>query len=258
MIAETWGGRTLVLSFVRRQYQLRYRQSLAGLSWAVIPPLISLIVATVVFHKTLGVDTGATPYALFALAGLAPWSFFAGALSSGIPSVAMQQTMVTRLAFPRASIPLSVVGTGLIDLGITAVLFLGFVIVTGAGLPITALWALPLLLIEIVFATGIVLFGSALNVFARDIRLAIPLITQMWLYLTPVMYPLSKVPHGLRAFYLANPMTGLIESFRRVLILPGRAPDIDILLPSIIGAVVALLIGVWYFGATQARFADVI
>jgi ABC-type polysaccharide/polyol phosphate export permease len=249
MIAETWGGRTLVLS--------RYRQSMAGLAWAVIPPLISLVVATVVFHKALGVQTGDTPYYLFALAGLAPWSFFSSVLTGGVPSVAVQQTMVTRLAFPRGAIPLSMVGTGLIDLAITVVLFLAVVFAIGPGLPVTALWALPLLLIEIVLATGLVLFGSALNVFARDIRLAVPLITQMWLYLTPVMYPLSQVPERLRPLYLANPMTGLIASFRRVLI-AGHAPDLGVLLPSMIGAVVALLIGVWYFGATESRFADVI
>jgi lipopolysaccharide transport system permease protein len=258
MIAETWGGRTLVLSFVRRQYQLRYRQSAAGLLWAVIPPLVSLLVATVVFHEALGVSTGDTPYWLFALAGLAPWSFFAGVVSSGVPSVAMQQTMVTRLAFPRVAIPLSMIGTGLIDLGITVALFLGAAIVTGHGVPLTALWAVPLLLLEIVFATGIILLGSALNVFARDIRLAVPLVVQMWIYLTPVMYPLSEVPDGLRPLYLANPMTGLIESFHRVLISPGLGPELDILLPSIIGAVVALVVGAWYFGSTQKSFADVI
>ncbi len=257
MIAETWRGRTLVLSFVRRQYQLRYRQSLAGLGWAVIPPLISLLVATVVFHKALGVESGDTPYYLFALSGLAPWSFFSSVLTAGVPSVAMQQTMVTRLAFPRASIPLSMIGTGLIDLAITVVLFIIVVIASGIGLPLTSLWAFPLLLIEIVLATGLILFGSALNVFARDIRLAVPLITQMWLYLTPVMYPLSKVPHSLLPFYRANPMTGLIMSFRRVLI-GGHAPDLGDLWPSIVGAVVALVIGVWYFGATKSRFADVI
>ena len=259
LIAETWGGRTLVLSFIRRQYQLRYRQSMAGLLWAVIPPLISLLVATVVFHQALGVDTGDTPYWLFALAGLAPWSFFAGVLSAGVPSVAMQQTMVTRLPFPRVSIPLSMVGTGLIDLGITAVLFVGAAIVTGHGLPLTALWAIPLLLLEIIFVTGIVLLGSALNVFMRDIRLAVPLLVQMWLYLTPVMYPLEKVPDNLRPLFLANPMTGIIESFHRVLISPpAAAPDLETLLPSIIGAVAALVIGAWYFGATESRFADVI
>jgi lipopolysaccharide transport system permease protein len=258
MIAETWGGRMLVLSFVRRQYQLRYRQSAAGVLWAVIPPLASLFVGTIVFSKTLGVKTGDVPYQLFALAGLAPWSFFAGVVSSGVPSVAMQQTMVTRLAFPRAAIPLSMVGIGLIDLGITSVLFVVYAIIIGEGVPVTALWAFPLLLLEVVLATGIVLLGSALNVFARDIRLAIPLITQLWLYLTPVMYPLSEVPPNLKPLFRANPMTGLIESFHLVLLNPGRAPDLEILLPSIIGAVVAVVIGTWYFSSTQARFADVI
>jgi lipopolysaccharide transport system permease protein len=193
---------------------------------------------------------------LFVLAGLAPWSFFAGALSAGIPSVAMQQTMVTRLAFPRAAIPLSIIGIGLLDLGITMTMFIGFAIFSGAGLPLTALLAPFLLVIEVVFAAGVVLFGSALNVFARDIRLAIPLIVQLWLYLTPVMYPLDTV-ENLRPLFLLNPMTGLIESFRAVLI-DGVLPDPTILLPSIIGAVVAAVVGTWYFASTEPRFADVI
>jgi lipopolysaccharide transport system permease protein len=257
MITETWGGRTLVLSFIRRQYQLRYRQSFAGIAWAVVPPLASLVVATVLFRDVLEVDTRGVPYPLFALAGLAPWSFFAGVLSSGIPSVAMQQTMVTRLAFPRVAIPLSIVGIGLIDLAITTTLFLGYAIVTGAGLPLTALWAPLLLLIEVIFATGVILFGSALNVFARDIRLGIPLAVQLWQFLTPVMYPLTEVPGNLRGLYRANPMSGLIESFRTVMI-DGNAPELGVLMPSMIGAVVALALGAWYFAATEPRFADVI
>jgi ABC-type polysaccharide/polyol phosphate export permease len=165
--------------------------------------------------------------------------------------------MVTRLAFPRAAIPLSIVGIGLIDLGITTVMFLVFAIVSGQGLPITALLAPILLVIEVLFAAGVILFGSALNVFARDIRLAIPLIVQLWLYLTPVMYPLDTVSEELRPLFLLNPMTGLIESFRAVLI-EGVVPDPVILLPSIIGTVVALVVGTWYFASTEPRFADVI
>jgi lipopolysaccharide transport system permease protein len=257
MIADTWGGRTLVLSLVRRQYQLRYRQSFAGIAWAVIPPLAGVVVATVVFHGVLDVQTPGVSYPLFALAGLAPWSFFAGTLSAGVPSVAMQQTMVTRLAFPRAAIPLSIVGIGLIDLGITTVMFIGFAVISGEGLPLTALLAPLLLVIEVVFAGGVVLFGSALNVFARDIRLAIPLIVQLWLYLTPVMYPLDTVSEDLRPLFLLNPMTGLIESFRAVLI-EGVVPDMTVLLPSIIGAIVAIVVGTWYFSSTEPRFADVI
>jgi lipopolysaccharide transport system permease protein len=257
MIVDTWRHRTLVLSFVRRQYQLRYRQSIAGIAWAVVPPLVSLLAATIVFHEVIGVDTGSVSYPLFALAGLAPWSFFASSVSAGIPSVSAQQSMVTRLAFPRSAIPLSILGTGLLDLTITSTLFVGFAIVTGAGLPLTALWAPLLLVLEIVFAIGVVLLGSALNVFARDIRLAVPLIVQLWLLLTPVMYPLDTVPDHLRGLYLANPMTGLIESFRRVLI-EGQIPEASILVPSILGAVLTLVIGAWYFAVTESRFADVI
>jgi lipopolysaccharide transport system permease protein len=258
MITETWARRTLVLSFVRRQYQLRYRQSFAGIAWAIVPPLAGVVVATVVFHGVLEVETPGVPYPLFALAGLAPWSFFAGALGAGVGSVATQQTMVTRMAFPRAVIPLSVIGIGLIDLGITTVLFIGYAIVTGAGIPLTALWLPVVLLIEIVFATGVVLLGSAMNVFARDIRLAIPLVAQFWLTLTPVMYPLESVDEPLRRVYTLNPMAGLIESFRSVMIAPGHAPELSVLLPSMIGAAVALGVGVWYFAATEPRFADVI
>ena len=239
MIVETWDRRALVLSFVRRQYQLRYRQSLAGFVWAIVPPIASLVVATLVFHEVIGVDTGDVPYPLFAFAGLAPWSFLASSLSAGVPSIAMQQAMVTRLAFPRSAIPISAIGTSLLDLGITCVVFVTFVMLTSGGLPLSALWAPLLLLIEIAFVAGIVLFGSALNVFARDIRLAVPLLVQLWLLLTPVLYPLSDVPADLRRFYLMNPMTGLIESFRRVLI-EGHAPEPSMLVPSLIGTVVAL------------------
>jgi homopolymeric O-antigen transport system permease protein len=257
IVVETWRHRILLLSFVRRQYQLRYRQSLVGVLWAVIPPLASLAVATLVFHEVIGVETGSVSYPLFVLAGLAPWSFFSTGLTSGVSSIVAQQTMVTRLAFPRSAIPLSILGTGLIDLGITSLLFVGFAIITGVGIPLTALWAPLLLLIEIVFTAGVVLFGSALNMFVRDVKLAVPLLAQLWLFLTPVMYPLSTVPERLRPIYLANPMTGLIESFRDVLI-NGRSPDPGVLTASLVGTVLAFVIGAWYFAATEPRFADVI
>ena len=257
MIVDTWRHRMLVLSFVRRQYQLRYRQSFAGIVWAIVPPIVGVVAGVLVFDKVLGVDTGDVPYPLFAFAGLVPWSFFASGVSAGVPSVAVQQTMITRLAFPRAAIPISTVGTGLIDLGITAALFVGYAYLLGPGLPLTALLAPLLLLIEIAFVLGVVFLGSALNVFARDIRLAIPLIVQLWLLLTPVMYPLSEVPDKYEAFYLANPMTGLIASFRSVLI-EGEIPDATFLLPALIGSVVMLAIGTWYFSATESRFADVV
>jgi lipopolysaccharide transport system permease protein len=252
-----WRYRALTTGLVYRQYQLRYRQSAGGILWAIVPPIASLLVATIVFHRVIGVQTGKVPYALFTLAGLAPWTFFSSAISLGVPSVIGSAQMVQRLPFPRAVLPLSVLGTALIDLFVALLAFVVYAYITGAGLPITALWFPPLLLIEIVLAIGVTMLGSALNVFARDIRLAVPLIVQLWLFLTPVMYPLSTVPASLRTWYLVNPMTGLVEAFRDVLIY-GNAPAMADLIPSLIGAVVLLVIGTWYFTTTEPRFADVI
>jgi lipopolysaccharide transport system permease protein len=254
-----WRYRSLTMTMVKRQYQLRYRQSLVGFVWAIFPPIASLLVATLVFHKVIGVESGSknVSYPLFALAGLAPWTFFTSAVSSGVPSVVGSIQLVTRFSFPRAVLPISFLGTALIDLALTAGIFVGYVLVTAVGIPLTALLFPLLLAIEIVLATGIILLGSALNTFARDIRLAVPIVMQLWLFLTPVMYPLSIVSHSLRPFFLANPMTGVIENFRNILVY-GKPLDWSLLTPSLVAAVALLIIGTWYFGAVEDRFADVV
>jgi len=259
VLHRLWTYRDLVVSLIRRQFQLRYRQSLVGISWAIFPPLASLLVATVVFHEVIGVQSpkAGVSYPLFTLAALTPWTFFANSLTSGVPSIVGSMQMVTRLPFPRAVIPLSMIGTSLLDLGIASVGFVVFAIVTGSGIPLTALWFPALLALEVILVIGVVLLGSAINVFARDVRLAIPLLTQLWLFLTPVMYSLESVPDSLRPLYLINPMTGLVELFRQVLAY-GQAPSLDLVVPALAGAVALLLVGFWYFTAIEDRFADVI
>lgn len=257
MLQRVWRDRHLLLALIRRQFNLRYRQSFVGFAWAILPPLANLVAATIVFNKVVQVDTGDVPYAVFALAALAPWSLFAGSLMQGMQSLIQGHLMVTRFAFPRAVLPLSAVGLGLVDLGVSGLLFILFIYLLGVGLPATALWFLALLVVEIVFVVGLVLLGSALNVFARDVRIAVPLLVQVWLLLTPVMYPLSDVPESLRPWYLLNPMTGLIESFRRVLVY-GHAPETSMLIPAAIGALFFFVLGTWYFSTTESRFADVI
>lgn len=254
MIRALWSHRDLVVSLVRRQFQLRYRQSAAGVAWAILPPLVTVGAATIVFAEVAKVDTGAIPYPLFAFAALTPWTFFASCLTFGVPSVVQSHGMVTRLAFPRAALPLSMIGLAFVDLAIAAATFVIFVYVTGNALPLTALWFPVLFLVELVLVVGVVLIGSSLNVFARDVKLAIPLLTQLWLFLTPVLYPL---PERFRSWYVLNPMTGVVESFRDVLV-RGQAPDLGLLVPAIIGALVLLLAGWWYFSVTEHRFADVI
>jgi len=247
----------LVLSLAQREYRVRYRQSTVGILWAVIPPIVSVAAATLVFHRVVGVRTGGVPYPLFAFAGLAPWTFLASSLSFGVPSVINAWQTITRIPFPRVALPLAMIATAVIDLALATATFVVFVYVTGGSLPITALWYPVIFLVELILAIGVVLLGSALNVFARDVKLLIPLLIPMWLLLTPVLYPLASVPDNLRPFYLINPMTGIVESFRDVLI-AGIGPEISVIGPSILGAVVAFALGTWYFSSTERRFADVI
>ena len=258
VLARLWAHRALVFTLVRRQYQLRYRQSAVGFWWALLPPLATLGVGAVLFQQVARVDTGDAPYGVSTLAALIPWTFFANSVILGVPSIVGSVSMITRLSFPRAVLPVSMVGLSLVDLVITSGAFLAFALIQGTGVPLTALWAPVLLLLEIPLVLGMVLLGSALNVFARDIRLAVPLLVQFWLFLTPVMYALpSEASPQIRSFYLLNPMTGLVESFRRVLVY-GQPPSAELLVPAMIGAAAALLIGVWYFGSTEPRFADVV
>lgn len=257
LIAEILRHRYLLATFVRRQYQLRYRQSAAGILWAFVAPVMLLVTATIVFDRVARVDTGDAPYTLFVLAGLVPWTFFASSLTFGVPSVVSAQTMVSRLPFPRSVLPIGMIGTALLDLVVSLLLFLGFSVGLGEGIPATAIAFPVLLLIEMVLVLGLVLVASALNVFARDLRFLVPLVVQLWLFLTPVMYPLSAVPDRLRVLYDLNPMTGLVEGSRALLVY-GEAPDPSILIPAAVGALLAFAIGTWYFGAVEDRFADVV
>jgi lipopolysaccharide transport system permease protein len=257
MIRRLWRFRELVAAMTRVQFQLRFRQSFVGVLWAVLPPLLTLGVAAVVFGGVVKVNTGDTPYVVATMAALAPWTFFANSLMLGVPSLSSSVGLIQRVAFPRASIPLGMVGASIIDLAVSFAIFLIVAFAFGTGLPPSALWVPLLFLIEIALVSGSLLLASALNVFARDVRLAVPLIAQMMLLVTPVMYPLSSVPHRMRPFYLVNPMTGLVESFRRVLVY-GQGPQLGLLVPSIIGAGLFLVVGTLYFSAKERVFADVI
>lgn len=256
MFKQLWASRHLVATLTRRAYQIRYRQSFAGYLWAIVPPLGILAVGALVFGKVAGLSSSKGSYALVTMAALIPWSFFANSVSTGVPIVYSSSSMITRLAFPRVALPISAVSQSLMGLSVSMVLFLIFVLVSGQGLPLTALWFPALLLLEVVFIVGLVLLGSAADVFARDVRLAVPFVVQLWLLVTPVMYPLESVGE-LRSLYLANPMTGLVESFRRILVY-GEGLDLGLLAPSLIASVAVFVVGFWYFSATETRFADVV
>ncbi|MGH2751093.1 MAG: ABC transporter permease [Actinomycetota bacterium] len=257
LFRRLWSHRGLVLALVRRQYQIRYRQSMVGITWAILPPLATLAAGMLVFKGIAGVDTGDEEYSVVTMAALVPWTFFATSLTAGIPSIVSNSTTLTRIPFPRAALPVGTIGISIIDFVISGAIFVFIAYAVGDGLPLTALWFPALFAVELVLILGVVLVGSAMNVFARDIKLAVPLGTQLWLLLTPVLYPLSGVPESMRAFVLANPMTGLVESFRDVLV-HGTVPDPGLLWPTMVGAMALLAIGSWYFSSVETRFADVV
>jgi lipopolysaccharide transport system permease protein len=256
MVKEIWTRRALINSLVRRTFVLRYRQSFGGVLWAIVPSLGILIAGSIVFDNGAAADGGPHPYILLTMAALVPWSLFASSITFGVPSIVQAQPMVTRLPFPKATLPIAAIGTSMIDLAISGVLFVVLSYVIGDGLPLTALWFPVLIAVEMLMIAGILLLGSAMNVFAWDIKMIVPMATQFWLLITPVMYSLESV-RDMRSLYLANPMTGIVESSRRVLVY-GQPPAFDLLMPTIIGASVLLLIGMWYFSSVENRFADVI
>lgn len=257
MISSLWASRHLAATLTRRQITIRYRQSFAGFFWAIVPSLGMLAVGALVFGRVAGFDSGKEPYAIITMAALVPWNIFANSINAGVPIVYGSSNMVTRLAFPRVALPLSAISTSLVGLAITIAMFLVFAFAFGDGLPWTALWFPLILGLELLFVAGIVLLGSALDVFARDVRLAVPMVVHLWLLATPVMYPLSKVPNEIRNWYLLNPMTGIVHTSRRILVF-GQGPILEQLLPAMIGAGVLFIVGAWYFRATEHRFADVV
>lgn len=258
MISRLWASRHLVATLTRRQFTIRYRQSFAGYLWAIVPPLGILAAGALVFGRVAGVDSGDAPYSVVTMAAIVPWNIFASSVSTGVPVVYASSQLVTRLSFPRAALPLSVITSSLVSLGVTMAIFLVVAFVFGDGLPWTAVWFPAILALELMFVAGVVLLGSALDVFARDVRLAVPIVVQLWLLVTPVMYDFEHgVPEELKSWYLLNPMTGFVESSRQVLV-TGRSPELELLLPAIIGAAVLFVVGTWYFGATESRFADVV
>jgi len=255
MVKELWTRRSLMNSLIRRTFVLRYRQSFGGILWALVPSIGILTAGSIVFDNGASAD-GAQPYLLLTMAALVPWSLFASSITFGVPSIVQAQPMVTRLPFPKATLPIAAIGTSMIDLAISGMLFIVLSFVIGDGLPLSALWFPVLIGVEMLMIAGILLLGSAMNVFAWDIKMIVPMATQFWLLVTPVMYPLEGVK-DLRSLYLANPMTGIVESSRRVLVY-GQPPAFDLLLPTIIGASLLFLFGWWYFSSVENRFADVI
>ncbi len=256
-IAELAMHRELLWTFALREIQIRYRQAVLGVAWAVLQPVALMVVFTLFFGWFLRVPSEGMPYPLFAYGGLLPWLFFAASLSSGTPSLTSNAALVGKVAFPREVLPLATMVAAALDFAIAGTAFAFLLAAYGVGLTIQLVYLPLLVLVQVVFTAGIVLFLAALNVAYRDVRHVLPLVLQLWMFATPVIYPLSVIPEPLRVWYLLNPMVGLVENFRRVVV-RGVPPEFLSLGLALLVSLPILLGGYWYFKRAEGEFADII
>ena len=249
--------RDLLWLWILREIQVRYKQSLLGIAWAVLQPLALTVVFTIVFSRLVQIDTDGIPYPVFAYVALVPWTFFSTSLNFGTASLVNNMNLVTKIYFPREILPLASVGAAFADFLISAVILAGMMLLYGIELRWTGLWIAPLLMLQIALTIAVVLLGSAFLVFFRDVRFVMPLLTQVWMYATPIIYPAARVPAQFRALYFLNPMAGVIDGYRRVLLL-GESPLSDALLPGSIVTLTLLIFGYVAFKRSEPIFADLI
>jgi len=249
--------RDLLWLWTAREIRVRYKQSLLGVAWAVLQPLVLTVVFTLVFSRLVQIDTDGVPYPVFAYAALVPWTFFATSLSFGIPSLINNLNLVGKIYFPREILPLANIGAALLDFGMAALVYAAMMLIYHIPLTINVLWVIPLLALQITLTIGVTLIGAALIVFFRDVRFVIPLLTQVWMYASPVIYPASLVPPQYQLLYFLNPMAGIIDGYRRALVY-GQPPLAPAILLATITSVIVLCIGYVTFKRSEPLFADLI
>ena len=261
----SWFGRLLhyrdlLYTLTIHRVKVRYKQSVLGLAWAVLQPLMLMVIYTVIFSYIVKMPSDGTPYAIFAYAALLPWTSFSTALTTATGGVVSNSNLVSKVYFPREILPLSYVLSALVDLAIASVVMLGLLWHYHVTLTWSALYVFPIIFVMVLFTTAGGLFLGALNVRIRDIGVAMPLLLQLWMYATPVVYPMSalhKLPPLLRTVYQINPMVGVVENFRRVL-LQGAAPEWQSLGIATIISLICLPSAYVYFKHKEATMADII
>lgn len=256
-LRELWRFRELLGFLAWRDIRVRYRQTLLGAAWALLEPLINVVLFTLLFNRLAGLDSGAIPYPLYCYAALVLWSFFGRALRTTTISLVANAGLITKAYFPRLVLPLAGQLATLIDFGCALLVY--FVLMAHYGVaPGLAFLTVPLwVLLAAVNALGVGLILAAINVRYRDISQAVPFMTQIWMFATPVAYPLSAIPAPWQSLYELNPMVGVVEGMRWAL-LPGYSFDPVLLAPSVLVGAGLLVAGLAWFRWTQRRFADIV
>jgi lipopolysaccharide transport system permease protein len=245
------------MNLTRREIKGRYSQSLFGAGWAIAQPLATMAVFTLVFARLGQIPSGGAPYPLFAYAALVPWFFFSNSVNSGTMSLITYRNIVTKTYFPREIVPLAQVGSRLVDFTAAATLYAVLMIYYGVAPGVWGLMVPVFFVLLVLFTLGVTFATSAANVFYRDVNPVVQISLQLWLYLTPVAYPLSAVPERYRPFFLLNPLTGIVEGMRSAIVF-GRQPEWAVVGVSAALTTLIFVAALVLFKRTDKYFADVI
>jgi len=250
--------RDLLYTLSAHRIKVRYKQSVLGIAWAIVQPLALMLIYTLIFTViTRMPTTGNVAYPVLIYTALLIWTFFSTALTSATNSLVSHTHLVTKVYFPREILPVTYVVAALFDLLIASPVLLGLMLYYRVPLTFNALYAIPIVFILTMFITAMTLVFSAAQVRFRDIGMALPLMLQIWMFATPVVYPLSAVPERFRFLYMLNPMVGVVENFRRVLV-EAAAPDFYVLGISALIALIMLPLSYIFFKHVEATIADII
>ncbi len=256
-LAELWQYRELLYFLTWRDIKVRYKQTVLGAAWAVLQPLLTMVVFSLFFGRLAQMPSDDIPYPLFAYAALVPWTFFATGLAQSANSLVGSANLIRKIYFPRLVVPVSSVISGGVDFAIAFLVLLGMMPLYGYLPTWSAVWLLPLALLALATCLGVGLWLSAMNVQFRDVRYTVPFLVQLWLFATPIAYPSSLLPEVWRPLYAVNPMVGVVEGFRWALLATDTAPGPMILVSSLAAAVL-LASGAFYFRRMEKTFADVV
>ncbi len=256
-LRELWEYRELIYFLTWRDIKVRYKQTAIGVAWAVVQPLSMMLVFTLFFGRLARMPSDGIPYPLFAYAGLLPWQLFSRSITESSNSLVVDQRLVTRVYFPRIIVPMAVNLAAIVDFLIAGALLLVLMPLYGIYPGAALVWLPFFLLLMLLTSLGVGFWLSALNMEYRDVMYIVPFLNQLWLFVTPVVYPSNLVPEGWRILYGLNPMVGVVDGFRWALLGVGRGPD-AMLLVSVLVAVLLFVSGIVWFRARERTFVDAV
>ncbi len=256
-LGDLWESRELLYFLIWRDIKVRYKQTALGASWAIIQPVMTMVVFSLFFGKLGKIPSDGIPYPIFAFTALVPWTFFANGLTHGSNSMVGSANLIKKVYFPRLAIPIASVASGVVDFAIAFAVLLLMMLYYGIFPTARVFWLPAFLLLALVTSLGVSLWLSAMNVQYRDIKYVVPFITQFWLFATPIAYPSSLLPQPWRTLYAINPMVGVVEGFRWALLGSTARPGVMIAVSST-AAIIILISGAYYFRRMEKTFADIV